>query len=114
MSLDPSHPRVGRRTYALRALAVIASLSVGGALVEVSKSSDVSILIEGALNLVAIPFFMLGLALLLGTVYQRLQDINLSVWWMLFIFVPVLNLIFFLTLLFLPSNKFKTRVPAGD
>jgi uncharacterized membrane protein YhaH (DUF805 family) len=63
------------------------------------SSSEKRVLLE--LLLLALPFIWVGVAMTV----RRLRDAALPVWLVCLFFIPFLNLIFFLTLCFLPSKK---------
>src|SRR6202158_1742034 len=59
--------------------------------------------------LVAMPFLWVGLAMTV----RRLRDAGQPVWWVVLFFFPILNLLFFLLLCFLPSRQQAEREEAA-
>lgn len=86
------------------AMVVGAFVAVGGA-----SPEEVEELVVPALM---IPMLVVGLGMLVVTCMlgmQRLHDLDLSGWWYLLMFVPLVNLIFAIYLVFAPGTKGANR-----
>ena len=76
-----------------------------GVTIALSRQTDTTLL-GPAINLVG---YVLGCVVILTLGVQRLHDINASGWWWLLMFIPVVNIIFGLVLLFTPGTPGANR-----
>jgi uncharacterized membrane protein YhaH (DUF805 family) len=103
--------RIGRLSYALRYIAAIVVAVIGSVLLQIAEASD-SAGTKIALSLAAIAIMLVILvALFRSILLPRLRDIDAHGAWSLLVFVPFVNLLFVLALLFIPSNAFSAPGP---
>lgn len=61
------------------------------------------------LNLIFFIFYLFIIGVTLSVLVSRLHDFNRTGWWALLIFIPIVNLILFTMLFFVPGNKNKNK-----
>ncbi|MCR4662578.1 MAG: DUF805 domain-containing protein [Endomicrobiaceae bacterium] len=87
--------RAGRKTYWLF---ILNSFAISLAIAAVFKDSAIGIIVSMVYSL----FIFLPI---LGLDVRRLHDINLSAWWLLIVFVPVLGAVVLFILACLPGTE---------
>ena len=105
--------RIGRVSYAVRYV-VFMIVAVGGSVLPQLAGESGSAGTSIAIQIAAIAIMVFALvALFRSVLVPRLRDIGLRGAWSLLIFVPFLNILFVLALLFVPANAFTPNVPSA-
>ena len=93
---------IGRLAFLGRYILAIVPLAVGGVVLGIGNQSHNVILM-----LLSLVLELLGFVYIIGfTMFPRLVSVGMSKWFTLLLFVPFVNLLFVLFLLFCPAGKF--------
>lgn len=93
---------IGRLAFLGRYFLALVLMGVGGAILGIANQNQNVILM-----LVSIALEVPGIIYIIGfTMFPRLVSVGMSKWFTLLLFVPFVNLLFVLFLLFCPAGKF--------
>lgn len=103
---------IGRLAFLARYFIAAFVIGIGAALLGFTDSPHAGSLVASLLGGIIEVFGFIYLTRF--TIFARLTSIGLSRWWILLLFVPLVNFVFFLYLLLCPGGRFRRNVGGNE